>query len=125
MNDLMISEPSYAEVDACHSSNQGENLLHGYGIETNQLDPEHYFIPWITFDNVRKNYPFLKAFEEGEFAQKGKKTITHFAPFHFHEIFRSMKMEHKMHFMEKSKYCQVFSKFCPASFSRDFSRFEN
>ena len=54
MNDLMISEPSYAEVDACHSSNQGENLLHGYGIETNQLDPEHYFIPWITYDNVRK-----------------------------------------------------------------------
>ena len=72
MSDLMISEPSYAEVDACHSSNQGENLLHGYGIETNQLDPEHYFIPWITFDNVRKNYPFLKAFEEGEFTQKGK-----------------------------------------------------
>ena len=52
MNDLKIFEPSYAEVDTCHSSNQGENLLHGYGIETVHLDPEHYFVPWITFDNV-------------------------------------------------------------------------
>ena len=63
MNDLMISEPSYAEVDACHSSNQGENLLHGYGIETNQLDPEHYFIPWITFDNVRKKKSLFESFD--------------------------------------------------------------
>ena len=52
MSKLMISEPSYAEVDTCHSSNEGENLLHGFGVETANLNPEHYFIPWITFDNV-------------------------------------------------------------------------
>ena len=52
MNDLKIFEPSYAEVDTCHSSNHGENLLHGYRLETVNLDPEHYFIPWITLDNV-------------------------------------------------------------------------
>ena len=52
MNELEISDPSYTEVDACHSSNEGENLLHGFGVETANLNPEHYFIPWITFDNV-------------------------------------------------------------------------
>ena len=52
MKDLKISKPSFEEVDVCRSSSQGENLLHGYGIETTNLDPEHYFVPWITFDNA-------------------------------------------------------------------------
>ena len=52
MKDLKISKPSFEEVDVCRSSSQGENLLHGYGVETTNLDPEHYFVPWITFDNA-------------------------------------------------------------------------
>ena len=52
MDDLTINEPSYDEVDYCHLSNVGENLLHDFGVETSELNPEHYFIPWITFDNV-------------------------------------------------------------------------
>ena len=47
-----INQPSYELVDFCHSTNPGENLLHNYGVETGQLNPQHYFIPWITFDNV-------------------------------------------------------------------------
>ena len=52
MDNLMINQPSYELVDFCHSTNPGENLLHNYGVETAQLNPQHYFIPWITFDNV-------------------------------------------------------------------------
>ena len=52
MKDLKISKPSFEEVDVCRSSSQGENLLHGYGVETTNLDPEHYFVPWITFDSA-------------------------------------------------------------------------
>ncbi len=53
MKQLEITSPSFDEVDKCRSSNEGENLLHGFGVETNQLDPEHYFIPWITINHVR------------------------------------------------------------------------
>ena len=48
----MINEPNYEEVDFCRLTNVGENLLHDFGVETAELNPEHYFIPWITFNNV-------------------------------------------------------------------------
>ena len=54
----MITEPSYQEIDQCHSSNEGQNLLYFYGLETDNLEPACYFIPWITFENVR--YIFKK-----------------------------------------------------------------
>ena len=53
MDDLMINEPSYEQVNFCRLTTAGENLLHAFGVETAQLNPQHYFIPWITFDNVR------------------------------------------------------------------------
>ena len=49
----MITEPSYQEIDQCHSSNEGQDLLYAYGLETDNLEPAVYFIPWITFENVR------------------------------------------------------------------------
>ena len=49
---LTITQPTYQEVYVCQSSSIGENLLHDLGVETNQLDPEHYFIPWITYDKI-------------------------------------------------------------------------
>ena len=49
----MITEPSYQEIDQCHSSNEGQNLLYFYGLETDNLEPACYFIPRITFENVR------------------------------------------------------------------------
>ena len=69
MDDLMINEPSYEQVNFCRLTSAGENLLHDFGVETAQLNPEHYFIPWVTFDNVRlfhyKNFKecsFVKTF---------------------------------------------------------------
>ena len=55
----MINEPNYEEVDFCRLTNVGENLLHDFGVETAQLNPEHYFIPWITFNNVRFSKVFF------------------------------------------------------------------
>jgi hypothetical protein len=54
MSDLMITDPSYEQVDKCANSNEGENILHEFGVETGNLDPEHYGVPWITFDHVSK-----------------------------------------------------------------------
>ena len=53
MENLMIAEPSYEEMDQCHSSEKGENLLHDFGVQTDALNPSCYFIPWITIDNVQ------------------------------------------------------------------------
>ena len=71
----MITEPSYQEIDQCHSSNEGQNLLYSYGLETDNLEPAVYFIPWITFENVRyiflqtsfRNYLFFQEWNEMEF----------------------------------------------------------
>ena len=52
MDVLGISNPSFEDIDACQSSNKGEQLLHDIGVETEQLNPPHYFVPWITFDFV-------------------------------------------------------------------------
>ena len=49
----MIAGPSFEEIDECHSSEFGENLLHDFGVQSETLDPSYYFIPWITIDNVR------------------------------------------------------------------------
>ena len=53
MENLMMAEPSYEEMDQCHSSEKGENLLHDFGVQTEALNPSCYFIPWITIDNVQ------------------------------------------------------------------------
>jgi len=66
MENLMINQPSYELVDFCHSTNPGENLLHNYGVETAQLNPQHYFIPWITFDNVWNKNEFEAALADLE-----------------------------------------------------------
>ena len=62
MNDLMI--PGYEEIEKCHSSNYGETLLQKNGEATNNLDPEHYFIPWITFNGVWEKVVFELALED-------------------------------------------------------------
>ena len=48
-----ITEVTFEEVDKCHSSAEGENLLHDIGVETANLDPPLYFIPWILLDEVK------------------------------------------------------------------------
>jgi len=45
-----IGGATFEEVDKCHSSAEGENLLHDIGVETLNLDPPLYFVPWILLD---------------------------------------------------------------------------
>jgi len=66
MEKLMITEPSYQEIDQCHSSNEGQNLLYSYGLETDNLEPAVYFIPWITFENEWNEMEFNGALENLE-----------------------------------------------------------
>ena len=47
-----ITGATFEEVDKCHSTAEGENLLHEIGVETANLDPPLYFIPWILLDEV-------------------------------------------------------------------------
>ena len=47
-----ITAATFEEVDDCHDSAQGENLLHDIGVETANLNPPLYFIPWILLDEV-------------------------------------------------------------------------
>lgn len=77
MKRLNIENPSYQDIDQCHANTIGENLLHDFGVETNQLQPPHYFIPWITIDNVSSNprqlnwkmidFPSFSDLEKGRF----------------------------------------------------------
>ena len=47
-----ITGTTFEDVDRCHSTPEGENLLHEIGVETANLDPPLYFIPWILLDEV-------------------------------------------------------------------------
>ena len=58
MSELNINDPSYDTIEKCHLSNFAENLLHDFGLETANLKPPHYFIPWITFDQASYHYCF-------------------------------------------------------------------
>jgi hypothetical protein len=50
---LNIDGVIFEEIEKCHSSAVGENLLHDFGVKTDDLNPSCTFIPWITIDNVR------------------------------------------------------------------------
>ena len=56
MDELMITSPSYQEIDQCHSDLEGQNLLHDFGVITENLDPAHMWVPWITFNNEWTEY---------------------------------------------------------------------
>ena len=46
----MIEEPSFQEIEECHSSDVGENLLYNFGVKTH--DEGVYFVPWLNIDGV-------------------------------------------------------------------------
>ena len=50
---LNIDGVIFEDIEECHSSAVGENLLHDFGVKTDDLNPSCTFIPWITIDNVR------------------------------------------------------------------------
>ena len=49
---LSIDGVIFEDIEECHSSAVGENLLHDFGVKTDDLNPSCTFIPWITIDNV-------------------------------------------------------------------------
>jgi len=55
------SGTSFYDIEKCHSSEFGENLLHDFGVQSESLDPSFYFIPWITIDNVWNEAEFEAA----------------------------------------------------------------
>ena len=57
-----ITGTTFEEVDKCHGSAEGENLLHDIGVETANLDPPLYFIPWILLDEVNPGYARAAAY---------------------------------------------------------------
>ena len=54
MKSFNIIDPSYEDVDQCHEDTEGQNMLHQIGVMTKALDPKVTFVPWVTFNDVRK-----------------------------------------------------------------------
>ena len=57
--DLDINTTTAEEVTVCAYSDEGSNLLHEHGVETNNLDPKLYFIPWVLFNDENRASSFL------------------------------------------------------------------
>ena len=55
MESLGITQPSYQDIEDCHASPVGENLLHDYGLQTEALEPKCVFVPWVIFNGVSYN----------------------------------------------------------------------
>ena len=55
MANLGITEPSYEEVATCQASVEGQDLLHEFGLQTDALEPQPNWMPWVTINNVRSN----------------------------------------------------------------------
>jgi hypothetical protein len=42
----------YAPIDACQMNIEGQDLVHDHGVETLNLEPTLYFVPWIIYNQV-------------------------------------------------------------------------
>ncbi|EFX72166.1 hypothetical protein DAPPUDRAFT_231465 [Daphnia pulex] len=42
----------YAPIDTCQMSIEGQDLVHDHGVETLNLEPTLYFVPWIIYNQV-------------------------------------------------------------------------
>lgn len=42
----------FAPVQSCTTSDEGDQLMYDYGVQTEQLDPPHKYVPWILFDGA-------------------------------------------------------------------------
>jgi len=51
---LWWNERYEKKVEFAKSNFQGSDLLHTLGVETHNLDPALYFVPWILFNGVRR-----------------------------------------------------------------------
>ncbi len=42
----------YAPIDTCQMNIEGQDLVHDHGVETLNLEPTLYFVPWIIYNQV-------------------------------------------------------------------------
>jgi len=40
----------YSKIDACTKSKLGNQLQHAYAVQTENLQPAHKYVPWITIN---------------------------------------------------------------------------
>jgi interferon, gamma-inducible protein 30 len=40
----------FSKIDACTKSKQGNQLQHAYAVQTENLQPPHKYVPWITIN---------------------------------------------------------------------------
>lgn len=40
----------FAPVLSCYSSVEGDTLIYNYGLQTDNLNPPHQYVPWILFN---------------------------------------------------------------------------
>ena len=52
LDEMEITSTTPDNIAACAQSDEGSNLLHDIGVETENLDPSLYFVPWILFNDV-------------------------------------------------------------------------
>ena len=50
--EIEITSTTPDNIATCAQSDEGSNLLHEIGVETKNLDPSLYFVPWILFNDV-------------------------------------------------------------------------
>ena len=42
----------FSKIDACMKSPLGNQVEHQYGLQTDQLQPAHQYVPWITVNGI-------------------------------------------------------------------------
>lgn len=42
----------FTAVQSCSSSDEGDQLMFDYGVQTDSLQPSHQYVPWILFDGT-------------------------------------------------------------------------
>ena len=52
LENLEISSTTAEAITECAMTDEGSNLLHDVGVETQNLDPAMYFVPWFLFNDV-------------------------------------------------------------------------
>lgn len=40
----------FAPVQSCSTSDEGDQLMYNYGVQTDNLEPPHQYVPWLLFD---------------------------------------------------------------------------
>ena len=52
MSQHNVTDPPYSEIDICANSEEGQNILHQFGVETKALVPPLTWVPTIVINDV-------------------------------------------------------------------------